>query len=84
MHQFAQPGCTKRVNSRAWAAEGRELKRSRVSSGWSGFFFPEGLYLEASRNTDDMGENANMHPRALNSVPESPTPEPQPSSQQEA
>lgn len=31
------------------------------------FFVPERLYLEAFKNTDDMGENENMLLRALNS-----------------
>ena len=60
MHQFAQSGCTKWINFWAQGGWKVEIKETKNFFRMVWIFFPEGLYPEVSRNTDDVGENENI------------------------
>lgn len=51
-------------------AEMRKLKRLRAFLRVPRYFFPEDLYPEDFRNIADTGEKVNLHPTAVNSLPD--------------
>lgn len=67
MHPFVQPGCTKEENSRVQGKLQGGSGGDRAFSEAPESFVPEGLYLEASKNTADVEANENVRLRALNS-----------------